>query len=72
MNADEKQEGGRHYKKVPNVYQHWNVAVALDWGYLVGAITKYLWRYKDKDGIEDLKKAKHFLEKLIEVLLLAP
>lgn len=34
-------------------------------GYLVGNIIKYVWRYKDKNGAEDLNKAKWYLEKLI-------
>jgi len=35
--------------------------------YLQGNIMKYLWRYKYKNGSEDLKKALWYLEKLIEV-----
>jgi hypothetical protein len=35
--------------------------------YLQGNIAKYLWRYKYKNGIEDLKKAQWYLNKLIEV-----
>jgi hypothetical protein len=35
--------------------------------YLQGNIAKYLWRYKYKNGIEDLKKAEWYLRKLIEV-----
>jgi hypothetical protein len=35
--------------------------------YLQGNIMKYLWRYRYKNGTEDLKKAKWYLEKLIEV-----
>jgi hypothetical protein len=35
--------------------------------YLQGNIMKYLWRYKYKNGIEDLKKAEWYLNKLIEV-----
>jgi len=35
--------------------------------YLQGNIMKYLWRYRYKNGSEDLKKAKWYLEKLIEV-----
>lgn len=31
-----------------------------------GNILKYIWRWKDKNGVEDLKKAKWYLEKLIE------
>ena len=35
--------------------------------YLQGNITKYLWRYRYKNGTEDLKKAEWYLRKLIEV-----
>ena len=34
--------------------------------YLQGNILKYLWRYRYKNGIEDLKKARFYLDKLIE------
>tara|TARA_R100000935_G_scaffold58023_2_gene93570 strand:+ start:1238 stop:1549 length:312 start_codon:yes stop_codon:yes gene_type:complete len=35
--------------------------------YLQGNIVKYLWRYQYKNGVEDLKKAQWYLNKLIEV-----
>ena len=35
--------------------------------YLQGNILKYLWRYKYKNGVEDLKKAQWYLNKLLEV-----
>ena len=35
--------------------------------YLQGNIIKYLWRYRYKNGIEDLRKAQWYLNKLIEV-----
>ena len=35
--------------------------------YLQGNILKYIWRYNYKNGIEDLKKAQWYLDKLIEV-----
>lgn len=35
--------------------------------YLQGNILKYLWRYDYKNGVEDLKKASWYLNKLIEV-----
>jgi|TARA_Y100000996_G_scaffold190377_1_gene148805 hypothetical protein len=35
--------------------------------YLQGNILKYLWRYRYKNGIEDLRKAQWYLNKLIEV-----
>lgn len=33
-----------------------------------GNVLKYIWRWKDKNGVEDLKKAKWYLEKLIEIV----
>ena len=36
--------------------------------YLQGNIVKYLWRFRHKNGVEDLKKAQWYLNKLIEVL----
>lgn len=36
-------------------------------GYLKGNILKYLDRYQDKNGVEDLKKANWYLNKLIEI-----
>jgi hypothetical protein len=35
-------------------------------GYLKGNVQKYIWRYEDKNKIEDLKKAQWYLNKLIE------
>lgn len=34
--------------------------------FLLGNAIKYLWRYKGKNGIEDLRKAKQYIEWLIE------
>lgn len=36
--------------------------------YLQGNIMKYLWRYRYKNGVEDLKKAQWYLNKMIEVV----
>jgi len=65
MTADDKQVGGNHYKG--DAIQPWNFITSNNLGYLEGCIIKYVSRYKDKNGIEDLKKAAHYLEKLIEV-----
>lgn len=35
-------------------------------GYLYGNVLKYMWRWQDKNGLEDLKKAEHYLHWLIE------
>jgi hypothetical protein len=36
-------------------------------GFLKGNVQKYVWRYSQKNGVEDLKKAKWYLERLIAV-----
>lgn len=36
-------------------------------GFLRGNIFKYMWRYKEKNGIEDLRKANWYLERLIKL-----
>jgi hypothetical protein len=65
-NANEKQYGGDHYKG--KAIQPWDYVAANDLGYFEGSIIKYVSRWKDKGGIEDLQKARHFLDKLIEVV----
>jgi hypothetical protein len=35
-------------------------------GYLRGNTIKYLWRYDKKNGVEDLKKARWYLDRLIK------
>lgn len=60
------QYGGDHYKKYGSL-QPWDVITAWGLGYLDGTALKYIARWKDKNGIEDLKKAIHFLQKTIEV-----
>jgi len=59
------QYGGDHYKK--KAIQPWDYIAANEIGYLEGNVIKYVSRWKDKNGLEDLLKAKHYLEKLIEL-----
>jgi hypothetical protein len=65
MTANDQQVGGRHYIDKP--FQPWDFIVGNKLGYLEGNIIKYVSRYKEKNGIEDLIKASHYLDKLIEV-----
>ena len=37
-------------------------------GFLKGNVQKYVWRYTQKNGAEDLKKAKWYLERLITIV----
>lgn len=36
-------------------------------GFLAGNVLKYVYRYPDKNGVEDCKKAAYYLQKLIEL-----
>jgi hypothetical protein len=63
--ANEQQVGGAHY--AVKAIQPWDYIIDNNLGYLEGNIVKYVSRWKDKGGIEDLKKAQHYLQKLIEV-----
>ena len=63
--ADDMQVGGDHY--MDKSIQPWDYIVANNLGYLEGNIVKYISRWKDKGGVDDLRKAQHYLAKLIEV-----
>lgn len=59
--VNSRQEGGAHYA---GAYQHWDfVAEYLGNDYLLGCATKYIWRHAKKNGLEDLRKADHYLQK---------
>lgn len=66
MSANDKQFGGDHYKK-PGAEEHWDFAYRHNYNPFEYSSTKYVLRCWKKNGVEDLKKAKHHLEKLIEV-----
>ena len=59
------QPGGNHYKK--HHYQHWDLMEDNDTPYLPACATKYVSRWRDKNGNADLEKAVHYLEKAIHV-----
>jgi len=68
--GDNRQVGGDHYKKMK--IQPWDLFGSIfnldeQIGFYLGNVYKYLMRYDSKNGIQDLEKAKHYLEKLIEV-----
>jgi hypothetical protein len=65
-NANDVQVAGTHYKD--KAIQPWDYIVANELGYLEGNIVKYVSRWRDKGGLDDLKKAQHYLAKLIEVV----
>jgi len=64
MTANDRQVGGDHYQK--KEYQHWDWVCDINLHYLLGCATKYVARWRDKNGVQDLEKAVHYLEKAME------
>ena len=58
------QYGGDHYKS--KSIQPIEFILANDLGFCEGNVIKYVTRWKDKNGVEDLEKARHYLDFLIE------
>ena len=65
QSAKEKQIGGRHYKSLP--IQPVDFCQKNQLNYCESNIIKYVTRHKTKNGIEDLLKAKHYINLLIEI-----
>lgn len=63
--ANDIQVAGTHYKS--KAIQPWDYIISNELGYLEGNVVKYVSRWKDKGGVDDLRKAQHYLAKLIEV-----
>jgi hypothetical protein len=64
MSANKRQVGGSHYKTGGE--EHWDRAWRLDYDPFQYIITKWVERWRDKGGLQDLEKAHHALEKYIE------
>jgi len=62
--ASEKQIGGEHYKTLP--IQPGEFIRKNGIGWYEGNAIKYVCRYKQKNGKEDILKAIHYLELLLE------
>lgn len=59
------QVGGKHYKGMriqPVQYNHANSIPFIE-----GSVIKYISRWREKNGLQDLLKAKHFIDLLIEL-----
>jgi len=64
MNPLDTQEGGSHYKDMaiqPVEFIHRNRIP-----YLEANVIKYVCRHRSKNGVEDLKKARHYIDLLIQ------
>lgn len=68
--ANARQVQGDHYKRL--TIQTWDYIAANNIGYLEGNVIKYVSRWRDKGGVADLEKARHYLDKLIELQCAKP
>lgn len=59
-----RQVGGDHYGGTE--WQHWDWVEWNGLGYQEAMISRYVLRWRKKDGIKDLEKAIHHTEKLME------
>ena len=64
MKSYKKQVGGNHYKNYK--IQPVEFIIKNNIGFVEGNIIKYILRFKEKGGVQDLLKAKHYIELLID------
>lgn len=62
--ANDMQVGGTHYRLT---IEPWDYISSNKLDFFEGNALKYLTRWKSKDGVKDLRKAIHYLEKIIEL-----
>ena len=70
MRANDIQHGGDHYGKDP--IQHWDFTWKHAYNQFEYSATKYIERCWEKNGVEDLKKALHHLQKYMEITKVHP
>jgi len=71
LTAGEHQVGGAHYtSKMIQPWEYMEAILTKDQfeGFLIGNVIKYVSRYQEKGGKEDLLKAIHYLEKATDIL----
>ena len=65
VTPNDVQVGGTHYKEQD--IQPWDAIHAWGLGFFSGNVVKYVARHNQKGGVDDLRKARHYLDKLIEL-----
>ena len=70
MGSTNEQVGGSHYKDMP--IQPIEFIVANDIPYREANVIKYVVRWRNKNGLEDLQKARHYIDMLIEEYVNVP
>jgi hypothetical protein len=64
VSAKDEQIGGDHYAKL--AIQPFEYITANNLGFAEGNAIKYLTRWRSKGGLQDLRKARHMIDLLIE------
>jgi hypothetical protein len=59
-----RQVGGTHYDRAQGGEQHWDLMERYDVAYLEAVASKYPLRWREKGGLEDLRKAVTYLKKM--------
>ena len=65
MSALDTQVGGGHYKDMKIQPVEFNHANGIP--YIEGCVIKYIVRWREKNGVQDLEKAKHYIDLLISL-----
>lgn len=65
--ALETQVGGNHYKDME--IQPIEYIMKNNLGYCEANVVKYISRWQSKNGVEDLRKAKHYIDLLIDSIV---
>jgi hypothetical protein len=74
VRPNDKQIGGNHYRGKGGCpycgkeLQHWDIAWSFGFDFFQYIITKWVFRWKDKGGVEDLHKARHAIDKYISLV----
>lgn len=63
--ANDYQVGGDHYAR--KAIQPWDYIAANGLDFFEGNVVKYVTRYAAKGNVDDLRKAQHYISKLIEI-----
>jgi Protein of unknwon function (DUF3310) len=63
--ANDVQIGGAHYKG--KEIQPWDYIARNNIPYLEGNVVKYISRWREKGGLDDVLKARHYINKIIEL-----
>jgi len=66
MNANSRQVAGTHYQVPKGGIGHWDYCIGASVPNLEYNASKYVTRWRKKNGVQDLEKALHIVEKRIE------